>query len=211
VLSSLVWRFSYDTSLILSRTNDVFQMIRVPKGVLLVTIAATSFTILSVYWEWTTVKFIVIVRSKMLTACCSSLSNPQYSSFWKPTWRTLKTWQPWSSVQKPSATAYSISESRHEHFPFPSLDLSCCCYSLSCGWAKPEPGWASEPRRWAHGGQGRPVWAPRLRLPLAKIGRSKAGVLSGPILDPCSQRAAPNDLPNLAKFNFNVCKHIPIC
>jgi hypothetical protein len=24
-------------------------------------------------------------------------------------------------------------------------------------------------------------------------------------------RAAPNYLPNLAKFNFNVCKHIPIC
>jgi choline dehydrogenase-like flavoprotein len=30
-------------------------------------------------------------------------------------------------------TGYSISESRHEDFPFPSLDLSCCCYSLSCG------------------------------------------------------------------------------
>lgn len=32
----------------------------------------------------------------------------------------------------------------------------------------------------------RPVWAPRLRLPLAKIGKSKAGVLSGPMLNPCS-------------------------
>jgi hypothetical protein len=30
-------------------------------------------------------------------------------------------------------TARSISESRHEQFPFPSLDLSRCCYSLSCG------------------------------------------------------------------------------
>jgi hypothetical protein len=53
--------------------------------------------------------------------------------------------------------------------------------------------------------RGDPVWAPRLRLPLAKIGKSKAGVLSGPILDPCSQRAALNDLPNVAKFNFSVC------
>ena len=32
-----------------------------------------------------------------------------------------------------SGTGSSISESRHEQFPFPSLDLSCCCYSLSCG------------------------------------------------------------------------------
>jgi platelet-activating factor acetylhydrolase len=31
------------------------------------------------------------------------------------------------------ATGYSISESRCEQFPFPSLDLSSCCYSLSCG------------------------------------------------------------------------------
>jgi hypothetical protein len=30
-------------------------------------------------------------------------------------------------------TEYSTSESRHEHFPSPSLDLSCCCFSLSCG------------------------------------------------------------------------------
>ena len=32
-----------------------------------------------------------------------------------------------------AATGSSISESRHKQFPFPSLDLSCCCYSLSCG------------------------------------------------------------------------------
>jgi hypothetical protein len=32
-----------------------------------------------------------------------------------------------------NVTTYSTSESRHEHFPFPSLDLSCCCFSLSCG------------------------------------------------------------------------------
>jgi hypothetical protein len=31
------------------------------------------------------------------------------------------------------ATGSSISESQHEHFPFPSLDLSRCCYSLSYG------------------------------------------------------------------------------
>ena len=29
-------------------------------------------------------------------------------------------------------TGSSISESRHEQFPFPSLDLSCGCFSLSC-------------------------------------------------------------------------------
>jgi hypothetical protein len=26
----------------------------------------------------------------------------------------------------------STSESRHEQFPFPSLDLSSCCFNLSC-------------------------------------------------------------------------------
>jgi hypothetical protein len=30
-----------------------------------------------------------------------------------------------------------------------------------------------------------PVWAPRLRLPPAKIGKSKSGMLLGPVLDPC--------------------------
>jgi hypothetical protein len=38
-----------------------------------------------------------------------------------------------SKLSNGAATAYSISESRHEQFPFPSLDLSRCCYSLSCG------------------------------------------------------------------------------
>jgi hypothetical protein len=32
-----------------------------------------------------------------------------------------------------AVTGTSISESRREHFPFPFLNLSCCCYSLSCG------------------------------------------------------------------------------
>jgi hypothetical protein len=35
------------------------------------------------------------------------------------------------SLKSVDATAGSTSESRHEQFPFPSLDLSCCCYSLS--------------------------------------------------------------------------------
>jgi hypothetical protein len=52
--------------------------------------------------------------------------------------------------------------------------------------------------------QGQPVWAPRLPLPPAKIGKSKAEVLSGPILNSYITRAAPNDLPNLAKSNFNI-------
>jgi hypothetical protein len=30
-------------------------------------------------------------------------------------------------------TGSSISESRHGQFPFPPLDLSCGCYSLSYG------------------------------------------------------------------------------
>jgi hypothetical protein len=42
--------------------------------------------------------------------------------------------------------------------------------------------------------RGRPVWAPRLRLPPAKIGKSKAGVLSGPILDPCSRLTEPRKI-----------------
>jgi hypothetical protein len=46
-----------------------------------------------------------------------------------------------------------------------------------------------------------------LKLDWKESGRGSLG----PILDPCSQRAALNGLPNFAKFNFNVCKHIPIC
>jgi hypothetical protein len=38
------------------------------------------------------------------------------------------------------ATRSSILESQHEHFPFLFLDLSCCCYDLSYGWAKPGSG-----------------------------------------------------------------------
>ncbi|KAF4631381.1 hypothetical protein G7Y89_g6756 [Cudoniella acicularis] len=38
---------------------------------------------------------------------------------------------PPKEVERP-VTGSSISESRHEQFPFPSLDLSRCCYSLSC-------------------------------------------------------------------------------
>ena len=34
----------------------------------------------------------------------------------------------------------STLESRHENFLFPSLDLRYCCFSLSCGLSKPEPG-----------------------------------------------------------------------
>jgi hypothetical protein len=33
---------------------------------------------------------------------------------------------------EPFNTDYSTSESRHEQFPFPSLDLSSCCFNLSC-------------------------------------------------------------------------------
>jgi hypothetical protein len=55
-------------------------------------------------------------------------------------------------------------------------------------------------------GRRRLVWAPRLRLPLAKIGKNKAKVFLGPILDPYSQRIAPNGLSNLAEFNFNIYK-----
>jgi len=63
-------------------------------------------------------------------------------------------------------------------------------------------------------GQG-PVWAPRLRLPPAKIGKSKSGIPLGPVLDPCSkeplQTTGGAPLTELPKFNFIVWKHIPIC
>jgi hypothetical protein len=47
-------------------------------------------------------------------------------------------------------TGISIPEPRYKHFSFPSL-------GLSREWAKPELGWASEPRRWADGEQGKAV------------------------------------------------------
>jgi hypothetical protein len=52
--------------------------------------------------------------------------------------------------------------------------------------------------------RGDPVWAPQLRPPPAKTGKSKAGVLSGADFGSLFARAAPNDLPNLAKSNFNL-------
>jgi hypothetical protein len=48
-------------------------------------------------------------------------------------------------------------------------------------------------------GQG-PVWAPRLRLPPAKIGKSKSGMLLGPALDPCSKE--PRQTTGGASPNF---------
>jgi hypothetical protein len=62
-------------------------------------------------------------------------------------------------------------------------------------------------------GQG-PVWAPRLRLPPAKIGKHKSGIILGPVLDPCSkeprQTTSGASLTELRKFNFIIYKHIPI-
>ena len=41
--------------------------------------------------------------------------------------RTQKHWFP-NAESEITTTGSSISESQHEQFPFPSLDLSCCCY-----------------------------------------------------------------------------------
>ena len=75
----------------------------------------------------------------------------------------------------PIETGSSISESRHEQIPLPSLDLSCCCYT--------------EPELWVNQAEISPkaVWALRLRLSQAKIGKSTSRILSGLVLDTCSQ------------------------
>ena len=48
------------------------------------------------------------------------------------------------------------------------------------------------------------VWAPRLRLPPAKIGKSESRILLGASFGSLFARTVLNDLLNFAKFNFNV-------
>ena len=52
-------------------------------------------------------------------------NNPHHVSFRYPP-RHL------TEYKSTSITGHSTSESRHEQFPFPSLDLSSCCFNLSC-------------------------------------------------------------------------------
>lgn len=56
-------------------------------------------------------------------------------------------------------TSHPTSGFRYDLFLFLSLNLSCRCYSLSCGWAGLEADWARELRIWVYCGQ---VWVPLL-------------------------------------------------
>jgi len=139
--------------------------------------------------------------------------------FWNSWWSCLRSKVGGSSgsldtagpAQPPLRTGSSISESRHEHFPFLSLDLSCCCYSLSRGWAKPEPSWAP---RWAHGGQGRhPFELLGYGCHWLKLEKVRQGFLRGPVLDPGSPRAAPKRRTEARKnsTSTHANKQTPIC